>query len=156
MADEKQAEARKYMPNKVRRRKAKEALKEQPKTEAVARARYVKSAPQKVRLVADMVRGKGAKDAVAILQFTPKRAAQVVEKVVQAAIANAENNHNLNVDNLIVHRIYVDGGPVMRRFRAGSMGRATPIRKKTSHITVVVKEREEVKAHGTKGQSNRT
>lgn len=99
-------------------------------------AKYVRIAPRKARLVADEVRGKSYPDAVAALQFTNKRAAQIVGDVVNSAAANAENNDDLDPDDLFVREIRVDEGPTIKRYRARAMGRATMIRKRTSHITV--------------------
>jgi large subunit ribosomal protein L22 len=140
-------QTKKYMPNKVRRRKVRDARLEARKTsgEAMAKAKFVKVAPRKARLVADVIRGKKVNEAVNILTFIPKKAARVLLKVVNSAIANAENNHDLDVENLYIHRAFVDGGPMLKRFTAKAMGRATPIRRRTSHITIVVKERGDVK-----------
>jgi len=139
-------ETRKYMPNKVRRRKQRRQAKEEARErrEAVARARFVKVAPRKTRLVVDAIRGKTTEEALNILRFTPKKAARVLEKVIQSAIANAENNFMLDPERLFIHRAFVDGGPIIRRWRPRAMGRATPIRRRTSHITIVVKERGEI------------
>lgn len=99
-------------------------------------AKYVRIAPRKARLVADEIRGKSYPQAVADLQFTNKRAAQIVGGVVNSAAANAENNNDLDPEDLFVREIRVDEGPTIKRFRARAMGRATMIRKRTSHITV--------------------
>ena len=99
-------------------------------------AKYVRIAPRKARLVADEIRGKSYAQVVADLQFTNKRAAQIVGGVVNSAAANAENNNDLDPDDLFVREIRVDEGPTIKRFRARAMGRATMIRKRTSHITV--------------------
>lgn len=137
-----ETKAKNNLPNKVRRRKARRAAEEATKnTEARAIARYVKTAPRKLRLVVDNIRGKSTKEAVSILRFTNRGASRDLLKVLQSAIANAENNHELDTDNLYVYRAFIDGGPVTRRFRPRAMGRATPIRKKTSHITIVVREK---------------
>ena len=138
-------QTRKYMPNKVRRRKARDARLEERKTsgEAWAKAKYVRVPPRKARLVVDAIRGKQVNDAMNILTFIPKKAARLVHKVVLSAVSNAENNHDLDVESLYVHRAFVDGGPVLKRFTARAQGRATPIRRRTSHITIVVKERGE-------------
>ncbi|SNS39260.1 large subunit ribosomal protein L22 [Anaerovirgula multivorans] len=109
--------------------------------EAKAIARFVRIAPRKAQLVADLVRGKKVDEALAILKYTPKAAAPIVEKVVKSALANAENNYNMDRDNLYVADIYADQGPTMKRFRPRAMGRATTIRKRTSHIGVVLKEK---------------
>jgi len=110
--------------------------------EARAQARYVRIAPRKVRIVLDLIRGKKVDEALNILQFTPKRASKIVEKLIRSAVANAENNHNMNPDSLYIYRCYADQGPTLKRFRARAFGRAAMIRKKTSHITVVLKEKE--------------
>ncbi|GAW90905.1 50S ribosomal protein L22 [Calderihabitans maritimus] len=111
--------------------------------EARAVARYIRISPRKVRQVVDLIRGKDVGEALAILRYTPKRAAKPVEKVLRSAIANAEHNYDMNPDNLYVFRIYVDQGPTLKRYKPRAYGRADLIRKRTSHITVVVKEREE-------------
>ncbi|MDP9728507.1 50S ribosomal protein L22 [Alicyclobacillus tolerans] len=110
-------------------------------TETRAVAKYIRIAPRKVRLVVDLIRGKNIPEALAILQFTPRGASPVVAKVVRSAVANAENNHNMDVDKLYVKEIYVDEGPTLKRFHPRAQGRAYSILKRTSHITVVVAER---------------
>lgn len=112
--------------------------------EAKAVAKYIRVAPNKARQVVNMIRGKQVDEAKAILQFTPKRVAKVVEKVLDSAIANAEHNFDMDRENLFVSKVYVDGGPTMKRYRPRALGRADLIRKRTSHITVVVGEKEEV------------
>ena len=99
-------------------------------------AKYVRIAPRKARLVADEIRGKSYPQAVSVLQFTNKRAAEIVGGVVNSAAANAENNNDLDPDDLFVREVRVDEGPTIKRYRARAMGRATMIRKRTSHITV--------------------
>ncbi len=99
-------------------------------------AKYVRIAPRKARLVADEVRGKSYPEAVSILRFTNKKAAKIVGDVINSAAANAENNHDADPDELFVQEIRVDDGPTIKRYRARAMGRATMIRKRTSHITV--------------------
>ena len=99
-------------------------------------AKYVRIAPRKARLVADEVRGKSYPEAVSILRFTNKRAAQIVGGVVQSAAANAEHNSDADPDELFIREIRVDEGPTIKRYRARAMGRATMIRKRTSHISV--------------------
>ncbi|MEQ8167455.1 MAG: 50S ribosomal protein L22 [Candidatus Eremiobacterota bacterium] len=110
--------------------------------EARTRAKYVRTAPRKMRLIGDMIRGKKVEDATNLLRFTPKRAARLVEKVLKTAVANAENSE-MDTENLFVSTVYVDQGPTLKRWRARAMGRAVMIRRKTSHITIVLKEREE-------------
>jgi large subunit ribosomal protein L22 len=112
--------------------------------EAKATAKYIRVAPNKARQVINLIRGKRVDEALAILKFKPKRVAEVVEKVLNSAIANAEHNFDMDRENLIVSQIYVDQGPSMKRIVPRAMGRADMIRKRTSHITVVVGEKEEV------------
>jgi large subunit ribosomal protein L22 len=109
--------------------------------EAKAIARYVRVSPRKARQVINEVRGKDVAEALAILRFTRRKAADVIIKVINSAAANAEHNHEMDIDSLYIAEAYVDGGPVLKRFRARAQGRAYPILKRTSHITVVVKER---------------
>ena len=99
-------------------------------------AKYVRIAPRKVRLVADAIRGKSYPEAASILRFTNKRAARIVGDVINSAAANAEHNADADPDDLVVREIRVDDGPTIKRYRARAMGRATMIRKRTSHITV--------------------
>ena len=112
-------------------------------TQAKAIARTVRIAPRKVRLVVDLIRGKQVGEAVAILRHTPKAASPVVEKVLKSAVANAEHNYELDINNLVVSEVFVDEGPTLKRFRPRAMGRASAINKRTSHITVVVSEKKE-------------
>jgi len=112
--------------------------------EARAVGRYIRIAPNKVRQVVNLIRGKQVDEALAILRFTPKKAAAIVEKVLKSAVANAEHNYDMDRDSLYISKIYVDQGPTLKRYKARAMGRADLIRKRTSHITVVVSEREEV------------
>jgi len=107
-------------------------------TEAKAISRFARLSPRKARLVVDLIRGRDAAVALNILKFTPKAAARVIEKVLKSAIANAVDREIGDPDELRVSRAYVDGGPIMKRFKARSMGRANPIKKRTSHITLVV------------------
>ncbi|UUX32865.1 50S ribosomal protein L22 [Fundicoccus culcitae] len=113
-------------------------------TSAKAIAKTVRIAPRKVRLVADLIRGKQIGEAISILKFTPNASAPVIEKVLMSAIANAEHNYDLDVESLYVSEVYVNEGPTMKRFRPRAKGSASPILKRTSHITVVVAEKEEV------------
>jgi large subunit ribosomal protein L22 len=110
--------------------------------EARAVARYVRVSPRKARLVVDLIRGKKIDDARAILKFSPRAAAEIVEKVLNSAVANAERNLHLKSEELIVGSTFVDEGPTLKRIRPRAMGRAFRINKRTSHITVVVKQRE--------------
>ncbi len=109
--------------------------------ESRAIARYVRISPQKARLVADMVRGQDVENALAVLDFTDKKAARILAKTLRSAIANAEDTQNVDVDDLYVKTVYVDEGPTTGRFRPRAQGRATAIRKRSSHITVVVDDR---------------
>jgi large subunit ribosomal protein L22 len=108
--------------------------------EAIAKARYIRIAPRKARLVADLIRGKSAQQASQLLTYTRKAAAPIIKKVLLSAIANAENKGDIDVDTLYVKKIFVDQGPIQKRYRPRAMGRATAIHKKTSHITIVLDE----------------
>jgi len=103
-----------------------------------ASARYLRSSPRKVRLVADQVRGMGIEDARALLEFSPRSAAAEIAKLLDSAAANAENNHELPADELRIAEIHVDEGPTMRRWRARARGRATRIDKRTCHLSIVL------------------
>ena len=109
--------------------------------EAKAIAKNVRIAPRKARVVMDIIRGKSVAGAFAILKFTPKVGAEIIEKVLKSAVANAENNFDMNVDNLYVSTCFVDQGPTMKRIHPRSRGQAFKILKRTSHITVAVEER---------------
>lgn len=109
--------------------------------ESKAVARYIRIAPRKVRLVVDLIRGKQVGEALAILKHTPRAASPVVEKLLNSAIANAENNFEMDVNKLVVGKVFVDQGPTLKRFRPRAMGRASRIHKRTSHITVVLNEK---------------
>jgi large subunit ribosomal protein L22 len=109
--------------------------------ESRAIARYVRISPRKVRLVADLVRGRKADDALGILDLSHKRAAAILAKTLRSAIANAEDTQHVDVDRLYVKRTFVDEGPTWGRWRPRAQGRATQVLKRTSHITVVVDER---------------
>lgn len=111
--------------------------------EAKAVARYVRISPRKARLVVDLIRGKNIGEAVGILRNTPKKASQLVEKVLNSAVANAENNHDMLVDDLYIKEAYVDEGPAMKRWRARAQGQASMIKKRTSHISIIVSEKKE-------------
>ncbi len=111
-------------------------------SEARAVSKYIRIAPRKVRQVVDLIRGKKVKEALAILKFTPKRASTAVEKVVKSAAANAEHNLEMDKDMLYIAEAYVDQGPTLKRYNPRAMGRADLMRRRTSHITVVVKEQE--------------
>jgi len=103
-------------------------------------AKYIRISSRKVRIVIDLIRGKKVNDALAILRFTPKAAAPVVEKLLRSAIANAENNLDLNRDNLYVAEVYANQGPSLKRFMPRAKGSASPILKRSSHITIVLDE----------------
>ena len=103
--------------------------------------RYVRISPRKARLVVDMIRGQRVEQALGILEFTSRRAARLIAKTVKSAVANAESNQNVDVDRLYVKRAYVDEGPTLKRFMPRAHGRATPILKRTSHVTIVVDEK---------------
>ncbi|WP_251553884.1 50S ribosomal protein L22 [Neobacillus muris] len=111
--------------------------------QAKAVARTVRIAPRKARLVVDLIRGKQVGEAVAILNLTPKAASPIVEKVLKSAMANAEHNYEMDVNNLVVSQAFVDEGPTLKRFRPRAMGRASQINKRTSHITIVLSEKKE-------------
>ena len=108
--------------------------------EVKAVTRYVRISPRKARLVTELVKGKPVEEALTILRFVPKKAARLVDKTLRSAVANAEQNPNIDVDTLYIKRIFVDGGPTMKRWRPRAMGRATKIIKRTSHITVILDE----------------
>lgn len=110
--------------------------------EARAIARHILIAPRKVRIVVDLIRGKSVSEALAILRFVPKRASTVIEKVVKSAAANAEHNLDMSRDDLYVAEAYVDQGPTLKRIQPRQRGQAFPILKRSSHITVVVREKE--------------
>jgi large subunit ribosomal protein L22 len=110
--------------------------------EVKATSKFVRRSPRKVRLVMDAVRGKSVDEAIAILRFLPHGAAKEVLTTVRSAAANAENNYQMAPEDLVITRIYADEGPTFKRFRARARGMASPILKRTSHITVVVEERE--------------
>ena len=103
-----------------------------------AQAKYVRIAPRKARLVMDHVRGKNVGDARALLKHTPRAAAGDISKLLESAVANAENNFELDPDELKVARAFVDEGPTIKRFRPRALGRATPIKKRTSHMTITL------------------
>lgn len=111
--------------------------------ETKAAAKYIRVSPRKARRVIDLVRGRQVEDAITVLKFSTLGAAKIVSKVVASAMSNAEKNLHVKPDNLYISEAYVDEGPTLKRFRPRAMGRASKIRKRTSHITVVVTEREE-------------
>jgi large subunit ribosomal protein L22 len=107
-----------------------------------ATSSYLSISPQKLRLVIDQVRGKNVKQAVTILQFMPKKGADLVGKTLKSAIANAENNYDLNADDLVVKSIYAGDGPRLKRMKAGARGRYKPRVRRTAHLTVILEEQE--------------
>ena len=110
-------------------------------TQAVAKLSYARISSRKVKTVIDLIRNKKVGEALAILKLTPKAASELVEKLLKSAIANAENNHGMDVEKLYVAEIFANQGPTLKRVRPRAQGRAFRIRKRTSHITVVLKER---------------
>ena len=109
--------------------------------EAVATLKNARISARKVKIVADLIRGKDAKEALAIVKFTPKASSEVLEKLLKSAIANAENNHGMSSNKWYVAEIYANQGPTMKRIRPAAKGSAVRIRKRTSHITIVLRER---------------
>ena len=109
--------------------------------EAKATLKYARISARKVKIVADLIRGKNVDEALAIVKFTPKASSEVIEKLLKSAIANAENNNGMNADNLYVAACYADKGPTMKRIQPRAQGRAYRIEKRTSHITIVLDER---------------
>ena len=107
--------------------------------EAKAHVKYVRISSRKVKIVNDLIRGKKIGDAFAILRHTPKAASVILEKLLKSAVANAENNHNMNVDKLYVSEVYATQGPTLKRFMARAQGSGVRILKRTCHITMVVK-----------------
>ena len=109
--------------------------------EAKAIAKYIRMTPMKVGIVLDLVRGKNVNEAFAVLKYTPKDAAEVVNKVLNSAVSNAENNFDSDRSKLYVAEAFVGAGPTLKRFRPHAQGRAFRIKKRSSHVTLVVKER---------------
>ena len=105
-----------------------------------AHSRYVRQSPFKVRRVLDLVRGLPVVEAEHVLRLTPRGATEIIAKTLQSAVANAEHNHALDADDLVVAEAYADEGPTLKRYRPRARGRATRIRKRTSHITIVVSD----------------
>ena len=108
--------------------------------ESRAVARYIRISPRKVRLIMDQIRGRKVEEALNLLSFAPQKGAFLLKKLISSAVANAEQNFNMDVDNLYIKRIFADEGPTLKRFRPRAMGRATRIRKRTSHLTVILDE----------------
>jgi len=111
--------------------------------EVKAKARHIPISPQKARLVIDLVRGKDVVDALDMLEFVPNRAARPVSKLIRSAIANAENNVGLNRYDLVIHQLSADGGPTGKWRRFGARGRVKPRLRRTSHLSIVLREKEE-------------
>ena len=111
--------------------------------EARATVKYARISPRKVKIVLDLIRNQDADKAMAILRFTPKAACEYLEKLLKSAIANAENNHNMDVSKLYVAECFVGPGPTLKRIRPKDHGRAHRILKRTSHITLVLREKED-------------
>ena len=110
--------------------------------EARATLKFARISSRKVKIVADLIRGKDVDEALAIMKFTPKASSEVLEKLLKSAIANAENNHDMKHENLYVAEIFANQGPTLKRRRPAAKGSAVRIRKRTSHITIVLKEKE--------------
>ncbi len=110
--------------------------------EAKATLKFARISARKVKIVADLIRGKNVDEALAIVKFTPKASSEIIEKLLNSAIANAENNHSMKTENLYVAEIYANQGPTLKRIRPAAKGSAVRIRKRTSHITICLKERE--------------
>jgi len=108
--------------------------------EVRARAKFIRTSPRKARMVTELIKGKGVGEALNILAFTKKAPAKIVTKLLKSAVANADQMKNIDVDTLFVKQITVDQGPTMKRYRPRAMGRATMIRRRMSHITVVLEE----------------
>ena len=109
--------------------------------EAVATLKNARISARKVKIVADLIRGKDVQEALSIVKFTPKASSEIIEKLLKSAIANAENNHGMKSNNLYVAEIYANQGPTMKRIRPAAKGSAVRIRKRTSHITIKLRER---------------
>lgn len=108
--------------------------------EAKATLKYARISSRKVKIVADLIRGKSVDEAIAIVKFTPKASSEIIEKLLKSAIANAENNHGMKHENLYVAEIYANQGPTLKRIRPAAKGSAVRIRKRTSHITIVLRD----------------
>ncbi|MCJ7665432.1 MAG: 50S ribosomal protein L22 [Actinobacteria bacterium] len=121
--------------------------------EAKAVEKFIRISPRKLRYVADIIRSKRVDEAVDILKFTPKKAAAIIRKAVQSAAANATENNKMKEDDLVIEKVFINEGPVLKRFRPRARGRASKIRKRTSHLTVIVSDgrEEEAKGNGSKG-----
>ena len=109
---------------------------------AEATLKYARISSRKVKIVADLIKGKNVDEALAIVKYTPKASSEIIEKLLKSAIANAENNHNMTHEKLYVSEIFANQGPTLKRIRPAAKGSAVRIRKRTSHITIVLKERD--------------
>lgn len=149
MAEEKKKKKEKKAKEEKPAKKAAEATAAEDLEEAAepgsarATAKFQRVSARKLRLVADMVRGKKLAEARSILAFSPRAGARIIDKTIASAAANAENNHDLSSDELFVRTIFVNEGPTLKRFRPRAMGRAYRIRKRTCHLTVELAERKE-------------
>jgi ribosomal protein L22 len=130
--------AAKKAPAAEKKESTKAAAKPARRRVVYARARYVRTSARKARMVCGHLRGKSVQEARAILAFTPREVARDWSKLLESAVANAESNHELLEDDLVVREAYADEGPTIKRFRPRAMGRATPIRKRTSHLTIAL------------------
>jgi len=106
-----------------------------------AKARFIRISPQKIRLIMGQVRGKKVEDALNLLSFAPQRGARILKKLLDSAVANAQQNADMDVDSLYISKVYADEGPTLKRWRPRAQGRATRIRKRTSHLTVILDEK---------------
>ena len=117
--------------------------KQENRIEARAELKYARISSRKVKIVADLIRGKSTAEALSIVKFTPKASSEIIEKLLKSAIANAENNHKMDSNKLYVAEIYANQGPTLKRIRPAAKGSAVRIRKRTSHITIVLREKED-------------
>lgn len=126
--------------------KQKEVSKEKETVEVIPEAKatlkYARISSRKVKIVIDLIRGKSVDEALAIVKFTPKASSEIIEKLLKSAIANAENNHGMAHNKLYVAEVYANQGPTLKRIRPAAKGSAVRIRKRTSHITIVLRERD--------------
>ena len=110
--------------------------------EAKATLRYARISSRKVKIVIDLIRGKSVDEALAIVKYTPKASSEIIEKLLKSAIANGENNHGMSHNKMYVAEIYANQGPTLKRIRPAAKGSAVRIRKRTSHITIILRERD--------------
>ena len=118
----------------------KQEVREEVIPKAEATLKYARISSRKVKIVADLIRGKNVDEALAIMKFTPKASTEILEKLLKSAIANAENNHGMSHEKLYISEIYANQGPTLKRIRPAAKGSAVRIRKRTSHITIVLRE----------------